>query len=331
VTKSTGAASFAVAKDGSLVYLSGNVSLAGRRTLVWVDRQGGEEAINAPIRTYQYARISPDGTKVALDIRDQDYDIWVWDLLRTTLTRLTFMPGADINPVWTPDGTRVAFSSEVKGSQSVYWRRADGTGENEKLAASPEALFPATFSPDGSRLIIRQQRPAAADDLFFLSMSGERHLQPLIQSSFFEGNAESSPDGRWLAYQSNESGRTEIYVRPFPEVDKGRWQVSNGGGARPLWARSGQELFYVSPAGAITRVGVDSGASWAATLPTQIVKQGYFMAGGVNGNVARSYDISPDGKRFLMIKETTPDETAARQIVFVQHFDEMLKRLVPTK
>jgi serine/threonine protein kinase len=159
VTKSTGAASFAVAQNGSLVYVSGNVSVVGRRTLVWVDRQGGEESTNAPIRTYQYVRISPDGKRAAIEIRDQGFDIWIWNFLRATLTRLTYEAGMDVYPVWTPDGTRVAFSSETKGSQSVYWRAADGTGEREEIAAGPEALIPLTFSPDGSRLVIRQQRP----------------------------------------------------------------------------------------------------------------------------------------------------------------------------
>jgi serine/threonine-protein kinase len=161
-------------------------------------------------------------------------------------------------------------------------------------------------------------------------MTTERRLQPLIQSSFFEGNPEISPDGRWLAYESNESGQREIYVRPFPQVEGGRWQVSSGGGARPLWARSGEELFYVSRTGAIMRVGVDHRASWAATTPEQVVKPGYFLA-SIDATAGRSYDISPDGKRFLMIKETAPDQAAASpEIVIVQHFDEELKRLVPT-
>jgi hypothetical protein len=126
--------------------------------------------------------------------------------------------------------------------------------------------------------------------------------------------------------------RSEIYVRPFPEVDAGRWQVSSGGGSRPLWARNGQELFYVSPDGAIMRVGVERGASWTATIPAQAVKPGYFVAGGVNSPAGRSYDIAPDANRFLMIKEIAPDQTAASgRIVVVQRFDQELKRLVPTK
>jgi serine/threonine-protein kinase len=332
VTKPTGAASFGVAQDGSLAYLAGSAQGIGRNALVWVDRQGREEAIAAPIRSYQYPRISPDGTKAAVDIRDEDSDIWIWDFLRATLTRFTFEPGVQGYPVWTPDGRRVAFTSEVKGALVVDWRSADGTGESEQIGASPEALYPLTFSPDGSQLVVRRVRPSASDDLYLISVIGERRLAPLRQTSFLEANGEISPDGRWLAYQSNESGRNEIYVRPFPLVDSGRWQVSSGGGSRPLWARSTQELFYVSLAGAIMRVGVDRRPSWTATTPTQVVKRGYFLAGGLTGNAGRSYDISLDGKRFLMIKEIAPDQTAAgSQIVVVQHFDEELKRLVPTR
>jgi len=333
VTKQSGAASYGVAQDGSLVYVEGKgQDVTGRSTLVWVNRQGSEEPINAPVRSYNYPRISPDGTKVAFDIRDQDFDIWIWDFLRSTLTRLTFDPGVESYPVWSPDGRRVAFASEAKGSAAVYWRPADGTGVSEQIATSPDALLPHTFSPDGSRLVVRRQRAPGADDLFLVTLTGERRMQPLFQTAFFEGNAEISPDARWLAYQSNESGRSEIYVRPFPEVDAGRWQVSSGGGSRPLWARNGQELFYVSPDGAIMRVGVERGASWTATIPAQAVKPGYFVAGGVNSPAGRSYDIAPDANRFLMIKEIAPDQTAASgRIVVVQRFDQELKRLVPTK
>ena len=140
-----------------------------------------------------------------------------------------------------------------------------------------------------------------------------------------------SPDGRWLAYESNESGRFEISVRPFPEVSRGHWQVSTSGGTRPLWAPSGQELVYVSPTGALMRVGVEPGPSWAATPPTQLVKEGYVT---IPGNLSgRSYEISLDGQRFLLIKEGGgADQTAAPpQIIVVQHFDEELKRLVPNK
>ena len=152
---------------------------------------------------------------------------------------------------------------------------------------------------------------------------------PLLATMFGERNGEVSPDGRWLAYESDESGREEIYVRPFPDVQGGRWQVSTGGGTRPLWSRDGRELFYVSPANALMRVGVERAASWAATTPAMLLKEGSVItAGGVFG---RSYDISPDGQRFLVLKAVGASNAPPPQLVVVQHFDETLKRLVPTK
>ena len=144
-----------------------------------------------------------------------------------------------------------------------------------------------------------------------MEMTGTHTVTPLVQSPFAERNGIVSPDGRWLAYEANDSGQFEIYVRPYPAVNSGRWQVSTGGGTRPLWSRSGQELFYVSPAGAIMRVGVERGASWAATTPVVIVKEGYMAPAGFPG---RSYDVSPDGQRFLMLKPVSEPNAPPPQI-----------------
>ena len=162
-----------------------------------------------------------------------------------------------------------------------------------------------------------------------LALDGTRRVTPLVQTPFIERNGIVSPDGRWLAYEANDSGRLEIWVRPFPEVNSGQWQVTTEGGTRPLWARSGEELFYVAPTGAIMRVGVERGPSWAATAATPLIKEGYFTIQG--GFPARSYDIAPDGQRFLMIKLAGgSDQIAApASLIVVQHWVEELKRLVP--
>jgi serine/threonine-protein kinase len=317
-----------VAQDGSLVYLAGDVDIevGAKRTLVWVDRRGREEAINAPPRAYVYPRISPDGTKVAVDVRDQDLDIWVWNFARATLTRLTFDPGLDQSPLWTPDGRRVVFGSTPKEPMNLFWQAADGTGAVERLTTSPNSQFPNAFSPDLTRLVLWEERPGMGSDLFILTMEGERRVQPLIQTSFSEHNAEVSPDGRWLTYQSNESGQFEVYVRPFPQVDGGRWQVSTGGGTAPVWARSGRGLFYfVAPR------ADDDGADSAR--PHVYFRQAAACVRGPvsRGNTGRTYDVSADGQRFLMIKEaaSTNEAAAPPQIVVVQNWHEELKRLVP--
>ena len=185
------------------------------------------------------------------------------------------------------------------------------------------------MSPDGTRVVFTETAPNTGVDVMQVQLDGTRRVTPLVQTPFDEQNGIVSPDGRWLAYEANDSGQSEVYVRPFPEVNSGHWQVSTGGGTRPLWARNGQELFYVSPSGALMRVGVERAQSWAATTPTILLKEGYFTAPG--GNPGRTYDISPDGQRFLMIKSGDgSDQTASpTSLIVVQHFDEELKRLVP--
>jgi serine/threonine-protein kinase len=330
-TKPSGAASFGVAQDGSLVYLPRDIQGGVERTLVWVDRKGREESLKAPPRAYTSPRISPDGTKVALEIRDQENDIWVWDLARATLTRLTFDAGLDISPVWTPDGRRIAFSSTrgaATGGSNLHWQPADGTGAVERLreSAEPNTQFPTSFSPDGTRLLFVEIGSTTGLDIGILPMEGERRATPLVQTPAQEGSAEVSPDGRWVAYESNGSGRNEIYVRPFPEVNGGRWQVSTGGGFDPLWRHDGRELFYLVGPGRMmgTPIQAGAGATFAAGNP-RVVFDGEYVEQG--------YDVSPDGQRFLMIKDARPtgEGPPPSQLIVVQHWLEELKRLVPTR
>ena len=327
VMTDSGAGDFAVATDGTLVYVDAPGGLAGAaRTLVWVDRAGHEEPIAAPPRGYLYPQLSPDGTRVALDIRDQENDLWSWDLRRATLTRLTSEPGLDSNPVWTPDGRRIIFNSDRAGGQlNLWWQAADGTGAAERLTTSSNPQFPTGIAPDGTAVIFDEETPTMGRDLLRLALDGSRRVTPLLQTKFDERNGMVSPDGRWLAYASDSSGRPEIYVRPFPNAG-GQWQASTGGGRTPLWARNGKELFYVAPDGALMRVpGEASGATWNAGTPTKLLEGRYFTPGGAG----RPYDVSPDGQRFLMIKAAGADATAA-SIIVVQHWQEELKRLVPT-
>lgn len=160
-----------------------------------------------------------------------------------------------------------------------------------------------------------------------LTLGKERKIEPLVQTPFFERNGEVSPDGRWLAYESNESGQFEVFVRPFPDTNKGRWQVSTGGGTQPLWARNGQELFYLAADGGLMRVPVTRVSEWAAGAPARVLQGRYYRG---LGNVPRGYDVSLDGKRFLMIKPAGLDQSAPpASIVVVQNWLEELKRLVP--
>jgi Tol biopolymer transport system component len=323
ITKISGAASFDVASNGTLVYLAGKADTA-QRTIVWVDRQGREEAIKVPPRAYAYARLSPDGTRVALDIRDQENDIWVWNLERQTLSRLTFDPGLNRGPVWTPDGKRLAFSAQREGSENIYWQAADGSGAPEQLTKIPNgSVIPLAFSLDGSQLLFTEA--AGPLDVSLLRLNGGRKPELLLHNSFNESNAEISPNGRWLAYESDESGRNEIYVRPFPDVNAGRWQVSTDGGTRPLWNPNGRELFYYVPPGTLMAVRVEPGPSFAAGPPSVIFQGEYDSRYS-----GRQYSVSPDGKRFLMIKDAGSNTGASpREINVVLNWTEELKHLVP--
>jgi Tol biopolymer transport system component/tRNA A-37 threonylcarbamoyl transferase component Bud32 len=326
VTTPQGGADFDVARNGTLVYVQGGVAAGTARTLVWVDRQGREEAIKAPARAYVAPRLTPDGTRIALDIRDQESDIWIWDLARETLTRLTFDPTLDRYPVWTPDSKRVIFASDRAGPSNLYWQAADNTGTVERLTESPNVQWPDSISPDGTRLIFEEQ--TTSSDLLALTLDKDRKAEPLAQSPMYsERTGEISPDGRWLAYSSSESGQDEIYVRPFPEVNSGKSQVSTIGGAQPLWARNGQELFYVALDGALMRVAVERGPSWRNGTPAKLFDNTYAWAiAGIDGP---SYDISPDGRRFLAIKPSTEQTRAPTNLVVVQNWFEELKHRVP--
>ena len=329
-TTSTGAGDFAVATDGTLVYVDVAGGLAANaRALVWVDRTGKEAPVAAPPRAYQQVLLSPDGTRVALSSTDQEEDLWIWDLARATLTRLTLDPGRDWFPVWTPDGRRIVFSSNRGGgTPNLWWQAADGTGAAERLTTSSNSQYPTGITPDGTAVVFNEGTPTMGRDLLQLALNGTRRATPLLQTKFDERIGIVSPDGRWLAYESNSSGSFEIYVRPFPNVDGGQWQVSTAGGRMPLWARSGRELFYVGADAALLRVPVEaSGATWNIGTPMKL-PEGRYYTGGAGGS---TYDVSPDGQRFLMIKAPGTDAgVAPPALIVVQHWDEELKRLVPT-
>jgi serine/threonine-protein kinase len=325
-----GAADFAVSRDGTLVFVSGDVESVGER-LAWVGRDGQEEQIAAPPRVYAYVRVSPDGSRVALDIRDQQRDIWIWDFARSVLTRLTTDPGTDQYPAWTPDGRRIVFSSTRGGAPNLYWQASDGTGAAERLTTSPNQQYPEAFTPDGKLLVFRENMPTGGSDINVLSMSGDRVVKPLLNSTFIKINPELSPDGRWLAYESNESGRNEIHVRPFPAVDNGHWQITTDGGTRPLWAPNGRELFYVDEKLRLMRVPVDaSGTTFVAGNASVVLASAGVTFGGGPG---RFYDISHDGRRFLVLRAggRSNGQGTPVQLNVVLNWTEELKRLVPTK
>jgi serine/threonine-protein kinase len=309
-------ADFDVSDTGTLIYLPAT-TIGSARRLVWVDRDGREAPIDLPARTYTYPTLSPSGTEVAIDIRDQENDAWVWDMRRNTLRRLTFGPAFDQYAVWSPDGQRIVSIAAAL----LRWQPADGTGKQEMLAVRAGVLAPYGFSPDGTRLVFREDRRETGHDLMMLTLS-PRGVTPLLETQANELNAIVSPDGRWLAYQSDESGIPEVYVRPFPDVNGGRWQVSASGGRTPQWRRDGRELFYISHDNALMAAPIEPGSAFSSGTPVRLFRGPYFF-GGAN-SIGRTYDVSPDGRRFLIIK---PDPASSNAIAVVQSWFEELNRL----
>ena len=306
-TEATGAAQFSVSRGGTLAYAVGGPTRLLSRSLVWVNRRGEEQPIEVPPRAFTSPRISPDGTRVALAITDQEQDIWVLDLRHLALSRLTFGSSIEQNPVWMPDGKRILFSSSQGGIPNVFGQPADHTGAMEQLTRSQAIVIPYSVSADGKSVVVTA---SGSTDIGIVRFDRPNETELLVEGPGSQINAEISPDGRWLAYQSAESGQYHIYVRPFPNVNGGRWQITTEHeGVRPLWARSGRELFYVAGSDldrAVMTVPVHATRGFEYGKPTQLFAGRYSMA-----QPGRMFDVSPDGQRFLMIKEAqSPDPNA---------------------
>jgi hypothetical protein len=326
---STGAAQYSLSNTGSLVYVPGGVQSVQSR-LVWVSRNGAEQPLSPPARAYLGPRLSPDGRRVAVDIQEPESQIWLYDLSRETLTRLTFEGNNNLAPLWSPDGKRIAFISSKDGPQNIFWQLADGSGGLERLTTSDYTHVPMSWSPDGQLLSYTEVNPTTGYDLWVLRVgdpsagSGQaRKAQPFLRTPYNESVSRFSPDGRWLAYISDESGRYEIYVQPYPGPG-GKWQISTEGGREPVWNRNGRELFYRS-GDKMMAVDIATQPNFSAGKPHVLFEGPYEPAPLTNPN----YDVSPDGQRFLMLKPVEQAQAAPTQINVVLNWFEELKQKVP--
>ena len=322
----TGAAQFSVSGAGSLVYVEGGTYPLLRKSLVWVDREGRAQPLGGTERGYWHPRLSPDGRRVAVFISEPEQrDIFVYDISRGTLTRVT-QEGANAYPAWSPDGKRVAFQSTTGGPANIFWVQPDGSAL-ERLTTSENRQYPASWSPDGKALAFLEGR-----DIWVLPFdNGEHEPRPVVQTRFEEEYPTFSPDGRWLAYTSDESGRREVYVQPYPGPGP-RTQISVEGGMSPAWARNGRELFYRVLSGGrwggkrkMMAVKITTDPTFIAGKPRMLFEE----AGYQPSEPFRSYDVAADG-RFLMLEMAEQPSQRVTELRVVLNWFEELKRLVPT-
>ncbi len=311
-----------VSATGTLFYATGGAGGGGLAEVVWVTRDGTAEEIHPGwVGNFNSPKLSPDGTQLAVTIRaNGEEQIWIKQLDQGPLPKLTFAGTLNYRPAWTPDGRAVAFVSERGDNPDLYVRRADGTGQAELLRDEERTVEEVTYSPDGEWLVYRVGGQAGERDLYGRPM-GSDTATALVVTEYDEASPAVSPNGRWLAYTSNETGRYEVYVRPFPNTNDGRWLVSTDGGSEPVWAHSGRELFY-KESGNLMVVEVLPGATFVPGERRVLFStQGYGAA-----DVHQVYDVTPDDQRFVMIQFVGEQE--ATELIVVENFFEELKAKV---
>jgi serine/threonine-protein kinase len=330
---SNGGSAFSASSNGTFVYLSTGLTGPGwfgqGWLIVWLDSAGKKEPLQAAPKPYLMPRVSPDGKRLAFTIAESaGSSIWVKDLARDTVSRLSFLAGENQNPVWTPDGKHIVFRSFGHSAAGVYWIRSDGSGEPQALTSGGDIVpFPVSFTPDGRVLALNQPTAERRLDLVTAMMEGgpERPRlgppQVLAGSRFQETGGNFSPDGRWIAYSSDESGTSEIYVRPYP-APGGRWQISNGGGQSPAWSRNGREIFFEWDRHIHRAACTATGTALECGKPRQWAD--FELEGGFIG---RSFDVTPDGKRLAVLANLdAPASRPSGQVTLLLNFIDELKR-----
>jgi serine/threonine-protein kinase len=334
MNKHASTASFAVSAEGSLIFSPTVAAFQPQRALVWVDHHGREETIAVPPERYWWPRVSPDGSRVAMSIevpQDENEDIWIHQFERPqSITRFTFHTGMDRNPLWSPHGRYLYFASHRGDASDLFRRRADGTGALEAVWSSPRPEYPAEITPDGEALLAGVLAEGESWDIMELRLAGHggdvtpgQDERPLLHTGFGEGGAKLSPDGRWLAYNTDETDPTQVFVRPYPNLDDGRWQVSTDGGINPTWSADGKEIYYRNAAKMLA-VSVETEPMFRPGRPRVLFEADYYYA----PDLSVQYDLEhPGRKRFLMMKELPDDRTT--RLVYVGNWLRELAQLTP--
>jgi len=341
----TAATFFSFSNNGSLVYIFGGRLLRLVRNLTLVDLNGVKKPLAISNGDYFSPRISPDGRQLAIHNGggggDEDAIVWIYELSgAASMRRLTF-GGSSRSPVWTRDGQRIIFGSNREGDQSLFWQRVDGTGSVERLTMAEKGAFhnPESLSPDGKVLLFTVDNGTYARGIWMLRMDGDRKPQPLIEDR--NGNQDNpvfSPDGHWIAYQSNENGQIKIFVQPFP-TNGTKYQITSGsdGGRMPVWSPNGKQIFYfqgatvASVTGRIVSVDVRTQPNFTFSKATSLPIEGIALQSV--GPVSRSYDVMPNGKQFIVMlpSQTASGDQSDSQVNVVLNWFEELKQRVPAQ
>jgi serine/threonine-protein kinase len=296
-----GGSQVSFSSNGTLAYVSGVIGVP-EYPVMQMNRQGVTSPLWDEPGTYANPKLSPDGRRLSLSVlRDGNWDVWVYDLERDVATRLTFNEGYDGDQVWSPDGLYLSYSSDQDGTENPYRKRADGSGEPEKLADIPHAFWATSWSPDGKWILGEVQ--ADTFDIWAVPADGEGEPVEFLATQFFDRFPSISPDGRWVAYMSDESGRPEIYVRPFPAAS-GKWQVSDGGGSWPAWSRDGSEIVFRSGDGLMAAPVSTSDGTFRAGRPERLAQGGFSgdqVGIAVSGSIFSDFDPMPDGENYVVL------------------------------
>jgi serine/threonine-protein kinase len=346
ISSSSGASTGAAAGSAVAAWTDAGMAVyraaqdAGAAPIQWMDQTGTLTPLLPNPSRWANPQFSPDGQQLTMDIDNGRTDVFVYELARHTLTRLTTEGEPNLGPIWTPDGRRIVYRSFRDGSLgNLFWQRADGGGDVQRLVNAPTVQTPTSWHPSGKFLAFYERHEKTAQDIMILPMEGDETAgwKPGTPTAFLatpanESNAMFSPDGKWIAYQSNESGRIDVYVRPFPGPG-GRWQISTEGGSLPMWSRTRHELFYAAPDNRLMVVPyVVDGAAFKNERPRVWSERPFLNRPGTGAGISGiSFALHPDGDRFALAPASEIAGATTDRLVFIFNFFDELRRLAPSR
>jgi Tol biopolymer transport system component/tRNA A-37 threonylcarbamoyl transferase component Bud32 len=307
---------WSASNNGVLIFQKASTASPNKQ-LTWFDRTGKQLGQLGAPANYANVEISPAGDRVAVDMTtDGNGDVWVIDVARAVPSRLTFDAGRDWTPVWSPDGSQIAFASSRGGGSHMYQRAASGVGSDRVVLKSDSSEIPVSWSPDGRYIVFSRFKPsgAAGVDTWLLTLGGDPKASPFLESPFDKAQARISPDGRWIAYATNDSGTYQVVVQSFPDPNGGRWQITAQGGIEPKWKHDGRELYYLAPDGKLMAVAVSAGPAFQAGSPSALFQTPLVVTRSYTPR-DRRYDVAPDGRFLIAVPTVAAAQASVTAVV----------------